>query len=286
MSFIESVTNDELLNCIKILQNEDPAANIARVFDLLKKARLLVPVTVAIPEKPESNSKPHTLSQSPHQSVFSPQDVVFLSIQDSGGNRFLPVFTDSQELKRWSASCPRRPDTMVLSFSNCQTLVLDGNHYAGLVLNPSGVNLIFNRLTLQSMVLKSPSAENETTRLPEGSSFLSSSDSLQNDNVAIKLGRPKRYPKKLVKALSKYFKTQKSIKAAYLQLKKKGTERTYLIVIESKKNLGEFIPQITEIGISCSSEFPLEIIDVKSDLGQNAIRNIHPFYKRKILGFF
>ncbi|MDR0915595.1 MAG: SseB family protein [Oscillospiraceae bacterium] len=128
-----AVTNPSLTAAIAAMQREPSAQSRSVVDAEIKNARFLSPVTVAPRPKAESG-EPFTVGEG--------TKIVFIGITNAEGVRFLPVFSDWAELKKWRDI----PDeqTVVTTFDDLCAIV-SRESGAGFVINPFGENLVVAR---------------------------------------------------------------------------------------------------------------------------------------------
>ncbi len=241
------VVNPKLVACMKQLKEQPTKENELAFFQELEQAIFLVPV------KLDAKTK----EQDGNQAVLEKGSTIsFVGITNANNEYYLPYFTDWNELGKWLKQ--KDQQTLMLSFEEGKELVLKNEAYAGLVINPYTENFMYTRDMLSGA--KKVVVEKETS---------------------VQIGIPAKYPTKLVDAVKELLPTLKSVSSAYLLYMVKEGEGSYLMIVDTTQKevdfptFGRLAPQYLDKG-----EF-LDMVELQSAFGQNAVKNYKPFYKKK-----
>lgn len=98
------------------------------------------------------------------------------------------------------------------------------------------------------------------------------------------LGEPKDYPYKMIEAVKEYMKHEKHIKAAYLKLMIKDSEKSYLVLVDFKGDKDEIFKSIANAANPYLNGMFLDMIGMENGLAKEAMKDTKPFYRKKILG--
>lgn len=229
------------------------------------KAHFISPVNISpVPSSSENNE------------VVLKEDttISFNIIEDTNNQKFFLAFTDWEELGKWHKG--ENQQTLIVTYDDLAAMILDekGNS-DGFVINPYGQNIIFNK----SMIL---GLTNEKERRKNGGVV----EQVVEKDTTVQLGQPLVYPQEMINAISDYLKTQKKVKAAYLQLMIKQGEQSYLIIVDFEGEKRKLFDGIGSVAMKCLNDMYIDLIPYDSEFGRNACSNVEPFYKKKKFGIF
>ena len=184
--------------------------------------------------------------------------IQFIHFTDNDGKAFLPLFTDWNEIGKWSKE--EGIQTLMLRMNDYKEMVSNNEIYSGVVINPYSENIMFSSQQLNTLLGHKIKIEKATE---------------------VQIGEPAKYPTRLVDALKELFPKMKSIRSAYILYMVRGEERSYLMIVDTDTpdidfpKIGSLAPQYLDKGEL------LDMVPLSDDFGRNATRNRNPFYKKK-----
>ena len=183
---------------------------------------------------------------------------ISLSILETKLNeRYLLAFTDWEELRKWKNI--QGQETLLFSFEDYQSIVLDNKQqYDGVVINPFGESLVFDRNKMESIYLD---------------------PNVIKKNESVMIGEPQNYPQDMVDKLKEYFQSTRLVDKAYLLWMARENETSYLLVLNSKLAPQQLFPKVGEICKPYLNDELLDMVPLNSSFGENAVRNQKPFYQ-------
>jgi len=105
------------------------------------------------------------------------------------------------------------------------------------------------------------------------------------ENTTVLLGIPADDPPALKEAVAKYLKSQKNVKGAWLVLMDRGTERSFLIVVDFAGDRSATFNGIASVAVPLLREGELiDMVPADDDFGRKVTRDYPPFYKRRAFG--
>jgi len=131
MDINKAVENPAMVTAINNLLACNTAETRKSFEDELLKVRFLLPVELSEEPTPSKEEGKKTINQGTR-----------ISIQmqgDSNGKQLLPVFTDWNELRKWTEKPDSETETFVLGYKNVLSFV---KNCGGFVINPRGKYLI------------------------------------------------------------------------------------------------------------------------------------------------
>ena len=253
------VTNPELINIIHALK-ENFTPEVEKDFlRLMKTAHFLSPVIIDKVSTPDENGVT-TLEKN--------TTIKFITLEIADNQLFLPVFTDWIELRKWRNIANEQ--TLITTYDDLCTMVEKTAAHAGFVINPCGESILITRDLIEQFNNPQP-LQSYTVK----------------EDTQVKIGIPADYPKAMTNAISKYLKSQKNVKSAYLVLMEKEGEQSFLIAVDFTRNR-----QITFNGIASAAtphlkkEQFIDMVSLDSGIGINISSKYSPFYRRKTFGLF
>ena len=196
----------------------------------------------------------------------------FASVAGEDDTIWLPTFTDWTEFEKVY-------DKNVLS-GNVVTyddLVTLSEKMEGIVINCKGISLRINEKN-KKMIEEYKKEKNN----PKAASV---NEYIVKKDTKVMLGEPKEYPSKMIEAIKEYMKKQKSIKKSYLRLMIKDNEKSYLIVVDFDGKKEELFKGIADIAIPYLDGMFIDMMGM-DDWAKDAVKDIDPFYKKKVFGLF
>lgn len=133
----EVLNNQPLLDAVARMQRESTRESREAVLDLvITSARFLAPADI--------------LEQADQEA-----QITFQLIPNQDSQPFFPAFTGWDELRKLCG--PKNQQTLVLSFDDYATMVLRDKRAAGLVIDPFGCCLSFDRTMLAHLAIRKDS---------------------------------------------------------------------------------------------------------------------------------
>ncbi len=239
------IDNTEILNLLDRLKAQFSAELEYELYKQLLSTKFLSPLTED--SLNGSSIRKDTLNE---ESMIK-----FISLKDQNGNDYLPVFTDWNELKKWNKTNGIK--TQVLTFVDYKAIIKERNSkFKGFVLNPASHNIIFDRDLID-----------EVCRI--------------NDE-SVMIGIPEKYPHEMVEALQDFLTNIKDVKRAYLLLMiRGGTEKSYLLVVESKGNINDIFRKLAKVVSKYLVKDELvDFVSLSQPFGKSAVEGQKPFYEK------
>lgn len=166
------------------------------------------------------------------------------------------AFTDWDELKKWKNM--QKQQTFLFSIEDYKTIVLGNQYYAGVIINPFGASLIFDREKLEDIRLNQDAIKKEES---------------------VMIGEPRDYPQDMLDKLKDYFQSTKIVDKAYLLWMARGNETSYLLVLSSKLPPQEIFPIVGEMCKPYLNGKLLSMVPLNSSFGKNTVENQRAFYQ-------
>ena len=125
--------NPQLLAAVERMNRENSRESREAVLDLvISSARFLAPVTITPPQA------------SPGQTALGQGTAIqFQLLTSQAGQLFFPAFTSWEELRKLCG--PKNQQTLLLTFDDYAAMLLRDGRGAGLVIDPFGCCLSFDR---------------------------------------------------------------------------------------------------------------------------------------------
>lgn len=287
------ISNPKLIEAINLMKKNDIPLTRGEMLTQLVSATFLTP---ALLEPVNSQDAENMQNGNPVNSK-----VRFNIIQSKDGSRYLMAFTDEVELNKWKQVQKNlNPETknIALRFDDFANVILKAqSDFAGFVVDPFGVNLVFPTESIVSMDRQKRAVQAAVTHQqilnnqgnPNAMPQTITKHEIK-DGTRVTLGEPKEYPQELADAIAAHLKTEKYVSIAYLQLMTQDTGRqSYLLVVDvkDKNNMRPLFEAIGNAARPHLSKLNLDIVPLDSQLGKTVQENAKPFYeKKKIINFF
>lgn len=189
-----------------------------------------------------------------------------ISTQDD--KHFYPVFTDWEEIRKWT-NCPSNK-TAVLGFDNYAEMVLKDDKaekIEGIAINPFGANYILDRKVIEHIktkkdVLTKGVAKQRVTK-----------------DTQVTLGEPKDYPTEMVEAIKAHLKENAIVKRAWLRLMYKEGEYSYLLVVDFEGDRNNVFGKIADTARPYLGDMYIDMVPFADDFGSRAVEGVEPFYQ-------
>lgn len=192
--------------------------------------------------------------------------IQFPMLTSQDNQTYYPVFTDWMELGKWQGVTS--PKTLILTFDDYASMVLQNQDSQGLVINPFGENMRLDRRTI------------EYVKTRKDINTKGVSQQTVEKETQVQLGEPKDYPEKMVQAISKHLRQHKQVRRVWLRLMKKDGEYSYLLVVDFEGDRREVFSGIADAARPYLDGMYVDMVSLEQDFGKNAVQNVTPFYQR------
>ncbi len=190
----------------------------------------------------------------------------FPMISDTEGHAYQPVFTDWNELGKWSA-IKEPPKTMIFSFDDLHVMISKLNNIAGFVINPYCENFVVTQKLMASLKQRKDTLNNGTVnmKLKEGESIL--------------LGDPAVYPTQMIQAVVTQMEKMSGVSVAWFRQMKVDNNLSYLLVVDYIGDRESIFSEISQVARPYLHEMNLGMVPL-DNFGRQAIEGVKPFYKK------
>lgn len=185
------------------------------------------------------------------------------------GSKYYPAFTDMQELEKWEDM--KDAKTVLLSFDEYVSMVLQQEETSGMVVNPFSENMIVEKQLLEHLKHKKELlVQGMTTRQMNAQEAKSVADMAE-------------FPVDMAKAITKVLEEEPSVEKAWLRLMKQNQTLNYLLIVdiadmEQRERIFDKIAQVVRPYLN---NMLINIIVYQSDFGKKAAESVTPFYKKE-----
>ncbi|PJI07554.1 MULTISPECIES: enhanced serine sensitivity protein SseB [Clostridium] len=234
-----------------------------KMLDEVLNAKYLVPMKL-------QEKEPSVPDEAENRTIKEGAIMRFANLVGDDNANWLPAFTDWTEFEKvydknsWSGNIAFYDDLLALS-----------EKIEGIVINCNGIPLRINENN-KKMIEEYKQELNE----PKAASVKKST---VKKDTKVMLGEPKDYPHEMIQAVKEYMKKQKSIKKAYLRLMIKDNEKSYLMIVDFNGEKEDIFNGISEIAGPYLNGMFLDMVGM-DDWAKDAIKDVNPFYKRKLFG--
>ncbi len=196
----------------------------------------------------------------------------FPQLVDKNDKVWLPAFTDWIEFEKaydknvWNGNIATYND--LLTFSE---------KMEGVVINCQGISFQINE--------KNKKTIEEYMKIKRNPNAIPVNEITIKKDTKVMLGEPSEYPTRMIESIKEYMKKQKAIKKAYLRLMIKGNEKSYLIVVDFEGNKDIIFQGVADSAMPYLEGMFLDMA-IMDDWAKNAVRDVEPFYKKKLFGLF
>ncbi|MDO5558672.1 MAG: enhanced serine sensitivity protein SseB C-terminal domain-containing protein [Oscillospiraceae bacterium] len=250
----QPLKNPALVSAMRDIKQQHSKDNEIKFLEELKKAHFISPAIIEVKDENGNFVKTEDRPEDPENTRIN---FMMLAVKD--GKRFLPAFTDVDELRKWRKE--QKVQTVVTTFDQYLAMILgDPDGPSGFVINPFGENIIMHRELLEQL------------------------REAQKTNEKVMIGDPKDFPQDMADALSGFFSGEEAVDRAYLQMMKRGNTITYLIVVDydtqaaDKKVLFDSIARTVKPYLH--DGLGLSVASYSDSFGSRVAANKQPFYTR------
>ncbi|MDE6313076.1 MAG: enhanced serine sensitivity protein SseB [Lachnospiraceae bacterium] len=185
------------------------------------------------------------------------------------GSKYYPAFTDMQELVKWEEM--RDAKTILLSFDDYVSMVLQNEETSGIVVNPFSENMVVEKELIKHLKQKKELlVQGMTTQRYHAKDADYVVDAAE-------------FPVDMAKAVTKVLEEESAVQKAWLRLMKQNQALNYLLIVdisdmEQRERIFEKIAQVVRPYLN---GMLLNIIVYQSDFGKRAAKAAEAFYKKE-----
>lgn len=196
--------------------------------------------------------------------------ISFPLLTSADWKKYLPVFTDWNELRKWPQYANQQVRTMILSFDN---IAASAAGKFGVVVNPFSDDF---RISMENLARMKQMKDIRTKgaasiNVPKG--------------TTVRLGEPADYPTEMVEAIRKYASGIRSINAIWLRLMVRDDEASYLLVVDSPEAGEKLWKGIADAAMPYRKEkLFIDFISLDDSFGKQAATG-EPVYQRERILF-
>ena len=255
----EEIKNPALLAAIEKMQADGCKENIDAMITECVKARFILPAQVRqIPNAHTENGK--TVMGSSTQVQFR------LLENNQTKQKFLGVFTDTDELNRWNGVAGAHK--VVTDFDSLAGMVMDPkSNTEGFVINAFGKSVTFPK----PMVIS----------IKQQYDYMRRKKNIIENGTQVRVGEPKEYPIDLMATLINHLSTEPQVNAAFLRMIEKDGKVGYFIVVDFIGDMNQTFEGIADAAKPyIDDEEALTIMPYTMEFAKNAVKGIEPFYRK------
>ena len=240
--------------------NKGPEALNAVANELVFRSRVIVPVQLS--EEPEKDGS--VLSAKPGTHI----SFVLLKADDKS---YLPVFTENEELDKWSFEGGKPEYTIVLDFNGLASIFEQNSSCTGLVINPFTDNLMVQR----EMLLKW-SEEAQIKQHGHARHTIT-------PDTPTEVYQLSPYPMLMSNKLCETAKKLPGVNAMWLRGIKLNGDNGFLLICDLSEdgNKGIF-KALGDCATPMLEGKALHIVTFDSDFGKKSAENVLPFYTKSV----
>jgi|AKZA01.1.fsa_nt_gi SseB protein. len=244
----KQLKNQKLIEAIKAFKKAPNQNSEQQFIKNLREANLLVPILKNKELKPLNQIE-----------LNKDLNLEIQDLQNLQGERYIPVFTDWNELNKSTFTVPI--SGLVFTYEDCKNTIINRNKWQGIVINPYTQNIVLGKKQFEYISNK-----------PEG---------LQKDQ-SVMIGEPASYPEGLLEALKDIFSTMKKVKKAYfLLMVKNNVNKSYLLILDIDGNPNDIFPKIgAKAATYLTKEEALDFVVYNTSFGKSATADKRPFYSK------
>lgn len=265
------VTNPDFVLAMKTMKDNNTGENQDHMIDEMMKAHFITPAIISPQPDQEKESQEVVLKEK--------TTISFHIIQNTENQNFFMAFTDWEELRKWQDN--ENQQVIIVTFDDLAGMILnEASDSSGYVINPFGESVIFTRPMVEALKIEK---ERRANINPAENEVI---EQVIEKDTQVLLGEPKDYPHQMMDAISTQLKKIKQVEAGYMRLMVKDSEESYLMILDFQ---GEKEPIFGAVATAAkpflNGKF-IDMVEAKSSFGQNAIKDVIPFYKKKKFGIF
>lgn len=254
------ITNPELLAAIESMRQDGSQENMNKMITIMMESKFLSPVIIDPPPAVSEGDQPINLGEG--------SKISFNLITNADNKKFFMAFSDHEELRKWKNEPNQQ--TAILTFDDYAGFILKEDSNAdGYVINPFGANIIFTKEQVKSLKEQKDIIEKGAVKHKI------------NKDEPVKIGQPRVMPKELIDALAERMRKMKNISSAYFTMMQQGDIQSFLVVVDFEGDREEVFNSLAEVARPYLEGMFISFVEMNSELGANAVREITPFYKKR-----
>lgn len=263
MNFVpkdKDISNPKLLTLLKKLKSSDKAAAPALLNQIAEEICMHARFLMAVRVSPIALTSASALTGG-----AGGAQVDFAVLSDNAGNKYYPLFTDRNELRKWQLST--QPQTTVVQFDECAQIVLDDKASKGFVINPFSDNFpvpaeLCKIWLDKKQIMQTGHAE---CRLEK--------------DAEVFISDYENQPEELVAAICKAAENSENITAVWLRLMTTDGENSHLAVVEAAGDLNAALDAVGEAAKPFIGSMNINVVGADSAFGKKATEDLEPIYK-------
>lgn len=225
--------------------------------ELIMRAKLLVPVSLS--KEPESRENGELF-------VSGNTDVTFMMLT-SHDQHFLPVFTDTDDLKKWKMD--KVPYAVTMGFDNAASMLESIGKCDGVAVNPFSDDMVIGRqLVLHWYEQKQIMTQGHANHVITG-------------DTPVEMFVPNPYPLELSNKLCETARQNHNVNKIWLRGIKLNGEDGYLLVVDFKGDRQKLFSAFGECARPFLGAKALHIIALDDGFGGRAVENAMPIYSKE-----
>ncbi len=226
--------------------------------ELVMRAELLVPVSLS--KEPESRENGELF-------VSEKSNVSFMMLL-SGKEHFIPVFTDTEDFKKWK-NPETTPYTVSMDFDSIASIIEGIGNCSGIALNPFSDNMVITR----PLLLKWYEHKQIMTQ--------GHANHVINSDTPVEVFVPSPYPMELSNKLCDTARQNHNVSRIWLRGIKLNGENGYLLVVDFKGDRQKLFTAFGECAKPFLGARALHIIALDDGFGKTAVENAMPIYSKE-----
>ncbi len=192
--------------------------------------------------------------------------ISFPLLTTADGKKYLPVFTDWNELRKWPQYANQQVRTMILSFDDIAATAA-GKFGAAVNLFSDDFRISMENIARMKQTKDIQTKGATSINVPKG--------------TTVRLGEPADYPAEMVEAIRKYAAGVRSINAIWLRLMVRNDEASYLLVVDSREAGEKLWKGIADAAMPYrKKELFIDFISLDDSFGREAAKG-EPIYRRR-----
>lgn len=254
----QPASDSELLNFWREYRKTESENALNQFYaELCMNAQLLV-VTLPAEDGASASEEPVALEKG--------QNIGFPALTSPDGERYLPVFTDKTESKKWEGAPSGK--RVIADFDELADLVIPNQEVSGFVIDPFGDNILFKKDHVQHL-------KNRKDEISTGHAEMT-----MNTDESVQIKDVADFPQALADAAVSYMKTNEDISSAWLREMTRQGETSLLIVVDFVGNSNEVFGEIAKVTKPHMKTSYLDMIAYETQFGKDAVEGAEPFYKK------
>jgi len=192
-------------------------------------------------------------------------DITFTMLNNSNGERYLPVFSDNDEMEKWENA--KIDHTIQIGFDNLAVMIEGNKDCSGFVLNPFSDNMTVSRDIVSKWFERK-----QVLRIGHAQHIITPDSQYEFHNL-------NPYPMLLSNKLCEEAK-ELSVNAMWLRGVTLNGDDGYLLVVDFSGERNAIFEQLGNSAKQYLGDKPLHLVDVRENFGRLAVDKIIPIYSK------